>query len=990
MSLSRNPFTQKERSVSYGSECRTALSVLVVSLLAWLQTGIADAQTVADPAAASIELQTLIEEAQTAIASNRPAAGIPLASQAREIAVALRGDNHPDVLFTTNLLATSYALSGRYEDANPLFSAVLEQLNAQSNAPTADKMVAHFNLADLQVLQRRWGLASENFEAALSIATALGQSAQQYQIDAQSGLARISMVLGDWESAHAQYGELLARAPSSPDAAVLPVSEWRQKRAEALSRAGEHAAAETAFAQILEEAAPTGPFAQQVRTEFAEALLRSGKLASAEAEFDAVSQQISMGSAAGRRALEGLGDVRRARGRTDQAESAYTDWINALDSIGRLESAEGRRAWLKLARLYVQTNRKGEAAELYQRILSAETGNAVVGQSVRASARLELADLMFEERAFEEADALYQYVMDRSERLFGLSDQTHRYALERLAFVRQATGRTQDAERLHLNALTNRAVFEQDCSTDCALQLAAFAAVLGQADGIGGEVPRMKSEALQALSEVEPMSAAQRVKLEIAFPEGLRVSIEQTRDQLFDKGQQYQAIRLSPALSAPDLQNAPTAILAPLNGADRAQESAVFGEPEDDALNLQRLHGALVPYLHRLKQDEVELTGIEYERFTVLKASYASLVDGARNTFRQRLLSSARTGQSEASARRRLMAAVTPGTAFLSLNLRSDAIHVAFITPERAVHRRVVRSPTLERDILNSRLAIAYEGRGFGNFNSTARLQTLYRALLSQFSAELVSVRGLTLVIDAHGPLRYVPFAALHDGQSYLAENHPTALAAAPNVASLSGLRPGRDLTRFAASDDPAMRSLFAGLGFQGQIFAGEAYDTGTLANVAASGPDILQIESQLTLDGQNPNLSSLSLSNGGIPVQSVLATIGRSAENIDLVALVGAATLSELSQDQGVEGSRLGSGADLAAIYSLASNPEIGAMTVSLWPLSAAHRTRLLEEFYTGWTLSNESLSQALNSAQLAALDNEETANPYHWASLTLAYGSE
>lgn len=990
MSHSLIRLQKHNRSSLYHLESLSLLRVLALSILVWALVGPSNAQTATGRGVVDTELQTLIEEAQTAIASNRPSAGIPFAEQARDLAVSLRGESHPDALYTTNLLATSYALSGRYDDANPLFAAVLEALNAQSNAPTVDKMVAHFNLADLQVLQRQWGLASDNFEAALSIATSLGPSAQQDQIDAQSGLARVAMVLGDWDLAQARYGDLITRAASSPNQALLPVFEWRQKRAEAFSKAGEHGLAETAYAQILDEAAPNEPFAYQVRAEFAEALLRNGNLASAEAEFQAVSQQISTDSTVGRRVLEGLGDVRSARGRSDQAESAYTGWLNALESIGRQESAESLRARLKLARLYAGTNRKDEAEELYRQIVSAETGNAVVGQSVRATARLELADLLFEARAFEEADALYEYVMDRSERLFGLSDQTHLYALEQLAFVRQATGGTEDAERLHLNALTNRAVFEQDCRSDCALQLAAFATLLGQADGIGKEVPRMKAEALQALSEVDSISSMQLVKLDIAIPEGLRGSIEQTRAQLFETDQPYQAIRLSPALNVPDQQSSPTLLLAPLKGAIQAQRSTLFTEPDDDALNLQRLHFELVPFLRRLRDDGVELTGIEYERFTALKTSYASLVGGARNSFRQRLLSPTDGGESEAFSRQQLISSVSPGTAFVSLNLGADAIHIAFITPERAVQRRVARSPSLERDILNSRLAIAYEGRGFGDFNTTARLQTLYRSLLSQFSAELISVRGQTLVIDAHGPLRYVPFAALHDGQSYLAEHHPTAFAATPNATGLSELRPGRELTRFAASDDPAMRSLFAGLGFQGQIFAGEAYDTGTLASVSASGPDIMQIESGLTLNGQNPNLSSLSLSNGGIPVQSVLATIGRSAEGIDLIALIGAATLSELAQNQGVEGSRLGSGADLAAVYSLASNPEIGAVAVSLWPLSSAQRLSLLEDFYTDWVQSDASLAEALNSAQLAAIDSEETSNPFHWASLTLAFGSE
>lgn len=990
MSLRRNSVKHPARSLFLKSPRTVRLKVLVLSLLACVCAGTAATQDVVDPAAASVELQSLIDEAQLAIASNRPAAGIPLAAQAQELAISLRGESHPDALYTTNLLATSYALSGRYEEAGPLFAAVLDQLNAQPSAPSFDKMVAHFNLADLQVLQRQWGLAAENFESALTIANTLGRTAQQDQIDAQSGLARIAMVLGDWDTAQARFSGLIGRAADSPDGSLLPVSEWRQKRAEALSRAGEHSLAETAYAQMLEDFAADNALALQIRTEFAEALLRGGKLASSESEFQAVTDTQLADSAIGRRALEGLGDVRVLRGRSDQAETAYSNWLAALETSGLSQSAEGQRALLKLARHHAGASRSDEAMALYRQILAIESDNAVVGQSVRSAARLELADLLFAARAFDEADSLYEYVMDRSRRLFGLSDSTHRYALEQLAFVRQANGRAEDAKQLHLQALTNRAVFDQSCDADCALQLSAYASLLSEGDGENRTGAHLKSEALLALSELERPSASQIAKLDIVFPEGLRLGVQQLRNQLFETDQPYQAVLLSSVISAPYDSRAPTQFLVSLRTLEQTSAPGLFVEPQEEALNLQRLHGELLPLLRRLKEDEVELTGIEYERFTVLKASYASLVDSARSATGRQLLSASRVGESEAFARQRLMSAVSPGSAFVSLNPMPDGIHIAFITPNRAVQRRVSRSASLERDILNSRLAIYYEGRGFGDFNTTSRLQTLYRALLSPISADLASVRGQTLLIDAQGPLRYIPFAALHDGQSYLAEHHPTVLAAAPAETASSALSPGRSLTRFAESDNPSMRSMFAGLGFQGQIFAGEAYDSGTLASVSASGPDILQIESNLILNGQNPSLSTLTLSNGEIPARSVLSTIDRAAENMDLLVLIGAATLSDIGQDPSIADSQLGSGADLAEVYALAANPEIGAVAVSLWPLSAGQRDTLLGDFYSGWVQTDASLAQALNAAQLAALDNEETANPFHWASLTLALGSE
>ncbi|MEL6829832.1 MAG: tetratricopeptide repeat protein [Pseudomonadota bacterium] len=983
--------------VSVWSNCCNAAARSLISsfvLLAW--ASLAVAQTSGETDEGSVNLQALIDSTVSAISSERLTDAIRLAEEARDVAVETRGVQHPDSLYATNLLASAYALSGRFDEAEPLFAVVLEQLERNSDRPSPDKLVAHFNLADLQVLQRRWGAAAESFEAAFATASALGAAYERDRLEALSGAARVDMTLGRWDTAQTRYGELIALAAQTPDSDEYPLMSWRRKRAEALSRGGDHAAAEAAFVQALTEvearAGAAQPLALQIRIELAEALARADNLAVAYATYQRASELLPASGVAETRLahhiFEGQGDVARARSRLDEAERAYTDWLDRLEATPSASNAETQRARYKLAGVLAQSGRPDEAATLYREIVTRGEDDAVTGQTVRAAARLALADLLFDQSAFAEAEPHYAATVARSQRLFGLSDPTYRYAVSQMAFIHHALGNREEALARHLQALTDSAIHDESCSADCTLQLAAYAVLL--ADTPNRSASSLLSGALRAVSDAGTLSSRQDVKLSIVFPDGLPRGVDSVRQALFETAQPYQAIRLSPIVTAMTAEQSLADGLAILRGQGDASPSETFVDLQGDAQSLRRLHGDLLPFLVRLKDEEVELTGIEYERIAVLQTSYARLIEGVTERFRARLANWAGEAATETMARNRLIADTAPETAFVSLNLLPDEVLIAFISADRAVVQRSPRNAALERDILNSRLAIFYEGRGFGDFNTTGRLQTLFDTLMAPISSELRSVRGQTLVIDAHGPLSYIPFAALHDGESFIAEQHPTLLSPSPRIESFGALSTGSEVTRFGNTDDPAMRSLFAGLGFQGQAFAGEALDPGTLTRVVNGAPDILQVESPLILNGLDPNRSVLTLSNGQIGLRSVLSALNDAAQEIDLISLIGAATLSGLGQDQDSDTARLGTGADLQAIHRVAMNSNVSGVAVSLWPLTASHRSTLLSTFYDGWVREGARPAEALNRAQRQVLENPETLNPYHWAGLTLVTGDE
>lgn len=88
-----------------------------------------------------------------------------------------------------------------------------------------------------------------------------------------------------------------------------------------------------------------------------------------------------------------------------------------------------------------------------------------------------------------------------------------------------------------------------------------------------------------------------------------------------------------------------------------------------------------------------------------------------------------------------------------------NELFIMVVTGEQMQAQRL-ELPTLDADVRRFRAEIEEQKP-----EALASGQTLYKALLAPF-AGLIGKRNLVIV--AHGPLHYLPFAALHDGSSYL------------------------------------------------------------------------------------------------------------------------------------------------------------------------------------------------------------------------------
>ena len=228
------------------------------------------------------------------------------------------------------------------------------------------------------------------------------------------------------------------------------------------------------------------------------------------------------------------------------------------------------------------------------------------------------------------------------------------------------------------------------------------------------------------------------------------------------------------------------------------------------------------------------------------------------------------------------------------------------------------------------------------------------------------------LVIVAHGPLHYLPFAALHDGERYLVERRTVRLL------------PGASFLGFAAAD-PAVGggALTVGHSFDGLLpettaearaicaQAGgtlllEAAATRAAVSAAAPASRLIHLATHGEFRPDNPLFSGLALADGWLTTVDIF--------NWRLRASL--VTLSACQTGRSV----VGGGDELLGLMRAFLAAGAASLVGSYWAVDDTSTRRLMTHFYNG-LLQGIGKSEALRAAQLALLGQPELSHPFFWA---------
>ncbi len=243
----------------------------------------------------------------------------------------------------------------------------------------------------------------------------------------------------------------------------------------------------------------------------------------------------------------------------------------------------------------------------------------------------------------------------------------------------------------------------------------------------------------------------------------------------------------------------------------------------------------------------------------------------------------------------------------------------------------------------------------------------LYQILLGPVENDLRQIKAKTLMLAMHGELRYLPFAALHDGKGYLVESYNLAHY---NEAVRDRLRDQPSITGSYAAFGltnavvglaalPGVKHELDGLSkdgwLKGETRLNAQFDKSSLLAALDRKPSILHIASHFAFRPGKADNSYLVLGTGEkLPISDMHAL---RFDGVDLVTLSACETA--------IGGGRDELGQEVTGLASVVQDNGAQAVMATLWKVSDGSTAQLVREFYRN-RQKGKNKAEALRLAQI------------------------
>ena len=261
----------------------------------------------------------------------------------------------------------------------------------------------------------------------------------------------------------------------------------------------------------------------------------------------------------------------------------------------------------------------------------------------------------------------------------------------------------------------------------------------------------------------------------------------------------------------------------------------------------------------------------------------------------------------------------------------------------------------------------------------------LYDWLIRPISARLHAQGVDTLVVTPDGPLRTIPFAALHDGRGYLAERVAVAVTSgldlldARPIAEVE-LRPlllGLSVPRQGFAPLPAVARELAAVRARlgGEVLLNDAFDAEALRRRLAQRPySIVHIASHGQFEATAAG-SFLLTHDGRLTLDALETAIKYSRFRAAPIELL---TLSACQTAAGDDRAALG-------LAGVAVKSGARSALASLWSVNDDAASVLVDRFYAALATGRQGRAEALRTAQRALLADPRTDHPGYWAAFLM-----
>ena len=270
--------------------------------------------------------------------------------------------------------------------------------------------------------------------------------------------------------------------------------------------------------------------------------------------------------------------------------------------------------------------------------------------------------------------------------------------------------------------------------------------------------------------------------------------------------------------------------------------------------------------------------------------------------------------------------------------------------------------------------------------------QALYQLLVAPVAQDLEQAGAKTVMLYLNGALRYLPFAALHDGQRYLMQrwNLPMYTSVTRNRLRdavtpqwhAAGLGVTRSLGEFAAlpAVKAEMRSIIKaadGGVLPGEVYLDEAFTALRFKDVSQRPFQLLHVASHFRFSPGTEVNSFLLLGDGQQLTLGDIRTQNYRFDNVDLLTLSAC--------DTGLGGGRDAQGREIEGFGVIAQQQGAKAVLATLWPVADQSTATLMAEMYRRRQEDHLTKTEALRQAQLSLLAQSRYAHPFYWAPFIL-----
>ena len=920
--------------------------------------------------------------------TGRYAEAEPLYRRALVIEEKALGPNHPDLATTLNSLADLYATIGRYGEAEPLYRRALSIREKALGPKHPDVANSLNNLAGLYDTTGRYAEAVSLSRRALAIeekalgpehpdvATALTNLAGMYRPAEAEPLYRRALAIRE-----------KALGPKHPD-----VANSLNNLAHMYYTTGRPAEAVSLFqrALALQEKAlgPDHPDVATTLTNLAALYNTTGRYAEAEPlyRWALALQEKALGPEHPDLALSlnNLAFLYHNTGRLAEAEPLYRRALAIREKALGLAHRAVAESLNGLAVLYHNTGRLAEAEPLYRRALAIWEKALGPEHPAVATSLNNLAFLYCTTGRTAEAEPLYRRALALQEKALGPEHPDLVHSLNNLVYLYQTNGRTTEAEPLSLRALriAQRAglpdwlwmvqygyaqLLWATARPDAAIFFGKQA--VNTLQGLRANVPQLDKHQRAFMTRAEHVYRNVAAWLADAgrLPEAQRVL------DLLKEEEYFKYVRRDPSTTGVGGLLAFTAAETP--PAERYRAAGA------DLTRLAAERDALQALATRTADQDARLAQLDQQSNAAAQAFDRTLQDiltALAATRRDKV-----EPIQEAEGLTSDLEELGTGTVAIYTVVGEKRLYLLLITPTL---RRAYPVEVSEAEI--NRAALAFrQALGDPHLDPRPAAQPFYRWLIQPLEPDLKASGAQTLLWSLDGSLRYLPVAALHDGQQYLAERYAqlvftpashTRLKDAPQAA-WQGL--GLGVTQ-AKTDFPALPAVRAELTaiirdpdpgpglLPGKLLFDDAFTLDALLRELQQRRPLVHISSHFRFTPGNDSQSYLLLGNGTLSLDRIQA-------EKTLFAGVDLLTLSACETAMGDAPNATGTEVEGFAV--LAQRKGAKAVLATLWSVADASTGLFMQRFYALRQSERLTKAEALRRAQVELLHGSTagSANP-------------